>query len=256
MVGGGTRATAAGAAAAVAAVLCDRGRGRGRGGRGAAPPQGPPPPPLPLGLPPEEHPPPLDEVQVQYRALLRRAGLNNAGILALENFGLDSLKAIFDLTEDDIPAITKELRQTGRVIKQSSQNYLQALRYWIMRQERLLCNYSHQEFTDIVKRLYLQRWKTSMLKTYQDLVKEPEDFKATTKWREFSEAFTTFLKHTKGQYDFSLSYIIRENEEADDIEGDPEDLFETIDEYEEATAPLRGRYYNLDNRTVFDSLKS
>jgi hypothetical protein len=51
----------------------------------------------------------------------------------------------------------------------------------------------------------LQRWKTSTLKTYEDLVKEPEDFKASTKWREFSEAFTTFLKHTKGQCDFSLS---------------------------------------------------
>jgi hypothetical protein len=47
--------------------------------------------------------------------------------MALEGFGLDSLEAIYDLTEDDIPAITKELRLTGTIIKQSSQNYLQAL---------------------------------------------------------------------------------------------------------------------------------
>jgi hypothetical protein len=105
-------------------------------------------------------------------------------------------------------------------------------------------------------RLSLQRWKTSTLKTYKDMVNEPEDFKATTKWREFSEAFTTFLKHTKGQCDFSLSYGIRDNEEADNIEGDPKDLFETLDEYEEAIVPLRGRLYDLDNRAVFDSLKS
>ncbi|MFN9980147.1 MAG: hypothetical protein ACK53Y_09550, partial [bacterium] len=98
--------------------------------------------------------------------------------------------------------------------------------------------------------------KTSTLKTYDDLVKGPEDFKASTKLREFSKAFITFLKHTKGQCDFSLSYIIREHEGEEDIDGDPEDLYETIDEYEEAIVPLRGRYYDMDNRAVFDSLKS
>jgi hypothetical protein len=169
---------------------------------------------------------------------------------------LDSLEAIFDLIEDDIPSITKELRRTGTVIKQSSQNFLQALHCWIMHQERLLRNYTSQEFTDLVMHVSLQRWKNSTLKTYEDLVKEPEDFKANTKWREFSEAFTTFLSHTKGQCNFSLSYVIRENDEAEDIEGDPEDLYETVDEYEEAVVPLRGRYYDLDNRVVFDSLKS
>jgi len=98
-------------------------------------------------------------VQAQYQALLRRTGLSDAAIVALEDFGLDSLEAIFDLTEDDIPAITKELRRTGTVIKQSSQNYLQALRYWIMCQERLLRNYTAQEFSDLVMRTSLQRWK-------------------------------------------------------------------------------------------------
>jgi hypothetical protein len=96
----------------------------------------------------------------------------------------------------------------------------------------------------------LQRWKTSTLKTYEDSVKEPKDFKASTKWRKFSEAFTTFFKHTKGQCDFSLSYVIRENDNEEDVEGDPEDLFETIDEYEEAIVPLRGRYFDMDNRVV------
>jgi hypothetical protein len=151
-------------------------------------------------------------VQAQYRALLRWTGLSDPAVTAIEAFGSDSLEAIFDLTEDDIPSITKELRHTGTVIKQSSQNFLQALCYWIMRQERLLRNYTSQEFTDSVMRVSLQRWKNSTLKTYEDLVKEPEDFKANTKWQEFSEAFTTFLSHTKGQCDFLLSYVIREND--------------------------------------------
>jgi hypothetical protein len=38
--------------------------------------------------------------------MLRRLDLNDAAILALEGFGLDSLDAIHDLTEGDIPAIT------------------------------------------------------------------------------------------------------------------------------------------------------
>lgn len=188
--------------------------------------------------------------------MLRRLDLNDAAILALESFGLDSLDAVHDLTEADIPAITKELRRTGTIIKQSSQNYLQALRYWIMRQERLQRNYLPQEFTEIAMRTSLQRWKNSTLKTYEDLVKGPDDFKQNTKWREFSEAFTTFLQHTKGQCDFSLSYVIRAHDDYLELVGDPEDLFESLDEYEEALAPLRGMHYDLDNRAVFDSLKS
>jgi hypothetical protein len=145
---------------------------------GGAPPPGPlPPPPIVL----------------QYCQMLRRLDLNNAAITALEGFGLDSLEAIYDLTEDDIPAIMKELRRTGTIIKQSSQNFLQALQYWIMRQERLQRNYLPNDFTDIIMRVAIQRWKNSKLKTYEDLVKEPEDFKQNTKWREFNEAFTTFL---------------------------------------------------------------
>jgi hypothetical protein len=130
MVSGNRRAATAGTAAA-AGVIGGRGSERGRGSLNTPPPDIPPPP-QPQALPP------LNEAQVQYRAMLRRTGLNDAAILALEGFGLDSLEAIYDLQEDDIPAITKELRRTGTIIKQSSQNFLQALRYWIMRQERLL----------------------------------------------------------------------------------------------------------------------
>ena len=100
--------------------------------------------------------------------MLHRLDLNDAAILALEGVGLDSLDAIHDLTEDDIPAITKELRRTGTITKQSSQNYLQALCYWIMRQERLQRNYLPQEFTEIAMRTSLQRWKNSTIKTYED----------------------------------------------------------------------------------------
>jgi hypothetical protein len=174
--------------------------------------------------------------------MLHRLDLNDAAILALEGVGLDSLDAIHDLTEDDIPAITKELRRTGTIIKQSSQNYLQALCYWIMRQERLQRNYLPQEFTEIAMRTSLQRWKNSTLKTYEDLVKEPDDFKQNSKWREFSEAFTTFLQHTKGQCDFSLSYVIHAHDDYEELEGDLVELFESLDEYDEALAPLSGVY--------------
>jgi hypothetical protein len=137
MVSGNRRAATAGTAAAAGAIG-GRGSERRRGSLNTPPP-GIPPPPQPQALPP------LNEAQVQYGAMLRRTGLNDAAILALEGFGLDSLEAIYDLQEDDIPAITKELRRTGKIIKQSSQNFLQALRYWIMCQERLLRNYATQD---------------------------------------------------------------------------------------------------------------
>jgi len=210
------------------------------------------------GLPPPHilPPPPPNAHQIHFRAMLRRLDFNNQAITALEGFGLDSLEAIYDLTEDDIPAITKELRRTRTVIKQSSQNFLQALRYWTMRQERLQRNYIPQDFNELVMRTSLQRWKNSILKVPDDLVKEPEPFKPNTKWREFSEAFTTFLQHTKGQCDFSLSYIIRENDAEEDLGEATEEDYNTIDAYEEAIVPLMGPHYDLDNHMVFDSLKS
>jgi hypothetical protein len=60
----------------------------------------------------------------------------------------------------------------------------------------------------------------------------------------------------KGQCDFALSYVIREHDTINALEGDPEELFETINQYEEAIVPLSSHYYNLDNHVVFDSLKS
>jgi hypothetical protein len=82
--------------------------------------------------------------------MLECIGLNATTITALESLGLDHVGAFHDLTENDIPSIVKELRRTGTLIKQSSKNFLQALRYWVMCQERLQRNYYHDEFTDIV----------------------------------------------------------------------------------------------------------
>ena len=125
-----------------------------------------------------------------------------------------------------------------------------------MHQERLQRNYIPQEFNKLVMRDSLQRWKNLTLKAPDDLVKEPESFKQNTKWREFIKCFSTFLKHTKGQCNFSLSYVICNNTTADELEGDPEDTFETIDNYEEAIVPLVGPHFDIDNHMVFDSLKS
>jgi hypothetical protein len=70
--------------------------------------------------------------QAEYHALLTRIGLNANAIVALDGMGLDALSPFTDLAEDDIPAMVKELRRTGTIIHQSSQNFLSALRYWMM----------------------------------------------------------------------------------------------------------------------------
>lgn len=194
-------------------------------------------------------PPPLD----QYHLMLDRIGLNNAAIAALENLGLDHIGSFHDITEKDIPAIVKELRRGGTLVKQTSQNFLQALRYWVMRQERLQRNYVPEEFTDVVMRHSLQQWQASSDKTPEDLIRPPDAFKQNTKWREFSEAFITFMQHTKGQCDFPLSYVLRE----DAIDNDENEIEHATQEaYEEAIVPLQGHYFDLDNNAVFDSLKS
>jgi hypothetical protein len=185
--------------------------------------------------------------------MLTRIGLSDATITALEDLGLDHVGSFHDLTEKDIPLIVKELRRVGVLIKQTSQNFLYALRYWVMRQERLQINYLPEQFDDVTMHYSLQRWQASCETTPDDLVKPPDSFKPNTKWREFSEAFITFMLHTKGQCDFPLSCILRDHDVPDDAENMD---FESQEEYEEAVVPLHGHYFDRDNHAVFDSLKS
>ncbi len=218
--------------AAGRAAVAARGRG-GRGGRGAAAAA-------------------AAQQQVAYHDMLRRLALSDNAIAALEGFGLDTLESFIDLTDDDIPAMVKELRRTGTIIRQSSQNFLSALRYWVMRQTRLQQDFTPDNFTDAMMRYALRRWQISQEKTPDNLIKAPDEFKSTTKWRDFREAFVTFMSHTKGHCDFPLSYVLREQE----VLLDEDQVFETEEALDEAMVPLRGPYFEEDNRAVFDALKS
>ncbi len=193
----------------------------------------------------------LNEEQLQYNTMMTRIGLSPAAIAALVDLGLGNINSFNDLTENDIPSIVKELRQGGVLVRQSSQNFLHALRYWVVRQTRLQEEFSSQDFTLDVMRHALERWQLSSEDVPDDLIKPPDDFKANTKWREFRESFLTFMKHTKGHADFPLSYVLREQDIADN-----EEVFETQEALEEATIPLQGNAYDKDNNAVFDSLKS
>jgi hypothetical protein len=63
-----------------------------------------------------------------------RMGLSMAAIDALQDLGLDSLDALSDITEKDVPSIVKELCRNNILIWQASLKYLHALHYWLMRQ--------------------------------------------------------------------------------------------------------------------------
>jgi len=210
----------------------------GRQGRGILPQQ--------LQLPPE---------QQAFHLMLGRMGFSAQAINALADLGIDSMESLCDITEKDIPSMMKEIRRGNVFIRQTSQNYLQALCYWVMGQERLQLNYLPEDFNDIVMRETLLRYQHSLETPSKDLVKSPEMFKEKVKWRDFSEAFTTFLQQMKGQANFSLAYVIRDLDDADTINIDPAD-FDTIDAYEEAIVPFSGPQFDQDNNVVFDSLKS
>jgi hypothetical protein len=185
--------------------------------------------------------------------MLARMGFNDAAITALENLGLDHIGAYCDITKKDIPSMMKELRRNNVFVRQTSQNFLQALRYWVIQQEHLQVNYLPEQFTEELMRASLQPYQSTLETPSTDLIKSPDTFKEKTKWRDFSEAFTTFMQCTKGQCDFPLSYILRENEDDTDII--PDD-FDTITTYEESIVPFSGIHFEMDNNAVFDSLKS
>jgi hypothetical protein len=108
-----------------------------------------------------------------------------------------------------------------------------------------------QQFTDDVMRTSLQCYQCSLEPPSHDIVKAPEKFKEKVKWRDFSEAFLTYMQRMKGQADFSLAYILRANEDHTKVDYYDYDTFEA---YEEAIVPFSGLQYNLDNNAVFDAL--
>jgi hypothetical protein len=114
-------------------------------------------------------------------------------------------------------------------------------------------NYTPQEFGEITMRESFQRYQTSLDTISQELIKSPEKFKDKNKWRDFSEAFFTFMQNSKGQCDFPLSYILREHDYPDEV--DPGN-YATIEAYEEAIVPFSGAHYDVDKCMVFDYLKS
>lgn len=97
------------------------GRAQGRARAAARGAQAPPP-----FVPP---PPPVNE----YVLMLQRMGFTQEAVTQLQDLGLNSLEDYWDISEKDIPAIMKELRRNNIFVRQTSQNYLQALRYWVMR---------------------------------------------------------------------------------------------------------------------------
>jgi len=161
-----------------------------------------------------------------YHEMLIRMGFSPGASASLENLGLDDIQSFSKITDKDIPSVVKELCRTNVLVRQTSQNYLQALRYWVLRQERLQVNYRADDFSDLVMRESLQRYQASLDPVGQDLIKPPEQFKDKNKWRDFSKAFITSIQNSKGQCDFSLSNILRENDDAADI--NPDD-YVTID---------------------------
>lgn len=163
------------------------------------------------------------------------------------------MDAFSDITEKDIPSIMKESRRTNVLIRQTSQNYLQALCYWVIKKERLQVNYLPEEFTDAVMHVSLQQYQSSIELISQDLIKTLEMFKEKNKWHVFIESFIMFMQRIKGQCDFSLSYILRDNDYGEDI---LRENYETDDAYKEAIVPFSGAHFKLDNNSVFESLKS
>jgi len=72
-------------------------------------------------------PPPQPPEQQAFHLMLGTMGFSANAIAALNDLGIDNMDALCDITEKDIPSMMKEIRRGNIFIRQTSQNYLQAL---------------------------------------------------------------------------------------------------------------------------------
>jgi hypothetical protein len=123
--------------------------------------------------PPPYQAPPTPQPDNEYHLLLMWMGLTAAAIGYLESLGLSELDDFCNISEKDIPSITKELCHNNILIRQTSPSYLHALRYWVMRKEHLQVNYTPEQFSDFEMRVALMRYQCSLDPPSHDMIKTP-----------------------------------------------------------------------------------
>ena len=181
---------------------------------------------------------------------------------AIEEDGVDSWDSIKMLTNNDIDAMAKTFAgrtvQNGRMIFGTNRTkYLKAIANWTQDFYRVsevptIVSLNETAFKSQLRRAEIRNQiRKTLISNAVTNVASPGPLEKESKWKEWEEKFTNYLRLHLGANGIPLSYVIREND-------DPDTETEHVDFIRKTTAcaPLNGEYFEADRLTVFNFIVS
>lgn len=176
----------------------------------------------------------------------------------MEN-GVTDVHQLRNISTEALARLIKQIQHdnhggAGLTIPFMSQEYIQAMLFWINRQHSLGLPYDAEAFNrhDAIFWMEKMREQAEAEDVAKDLVKAPEVFKKEMDWLPWSKTLIAYLRSQKRVNNTApLAYVIREHNIPT-----PDMLFTNDIDEKIGRTMLAGLQYAADNATVYDLLKS
>lgn len=181
---------------------------------------------------------------------------------AIEQDGVDSWESVKMLTNSDIDAMSKTFANrtvnNGRMIFGTNRTkYLKAITNWTQDFYRVsevptIVSLNEPAFKSQLRRAEIRdKIRKTVISSTVTSIASPGPLEKESKWKEWEEKFTNYLRLHLGANGVPLSYVIRENDDPDTETAHADFIRKTT-----ACAPLQGEYYEADRLTVFNFIIS
>jgi len=204
-----------------------------------------------------------------FRQLLKRMNVPQPGRIAISQYGVATLPELVTLTDKDIGKMISESVTQAQSAEQNAddranirvpfatRNKLRAAKYWFKLMKRTNQPTGADNLTDIELEKAQDRIVevTEKKEAIEGVVPTPPPhLKSFATWSTWWELWDTYISQIYGAADIPLTYVYREDEIVTNETRNQ--TYETQEEMYAATTVLSGNHFVLDNRRIWNELKT
>ncbi len=207
---------------------------------------------------------------INFRNSLTHAGLNNDSANAVIAQGYNDLASFYQVKEEDINNMVVQIHKSNHalgvnanpqvLIGFGSIDRLKALHYVLVWRKRIGNNLNVAVTAEMIDqygdmRVHFRDRKEAATESKPERPPEMKDF---AKWRVWWEKWDSYMSQIRGVADIPLTYVYRVVEEQPDEESDEwlPDNYPDPDDYYNRVILLDGPHFQIDNRRIYDELKT
>ena len=182
--------------------------------------------------------------------LMRLRFPENSALAVVQN-GISSAQDLAHLDKDDVRRLCKLVREDENTVPFSAEKHMQTLRWFCQQSSNRNVEVSITNYTLAMCREHATaKQQAETLRAVQDTVPSPEKFENVESFMPWMEGFDTWTYRKIGLNNVPLCYITR-----DEIDPNPDALYETEREKQIAETEHDGANYNHDNGLLYDELR-